>query len=104
MPFSDNARRIAGLFQQFGNGDFIRMKALAGSPVEDISQINTLGSAAGHKSGPGGRTAVVHVDAGKLHALLSQLVDVGCRNVFGAKASQIAIAEVVGKEKYDIRL
>jgi hypothetical protein len=109
VPFSDAACCVALFFQDFCNGDFVWVEALAVNGEEDalavgvLVHIDAFGVAACHEGGAGGcADAAGDIKACEPGALLSHSVKVWSAVQFGAEAGEVAVAEVVAEDNDEV--
>jgi hypothetical protein len=105
VPFSDAAGGVALLFQDFRNGDFVWVQALAVNGEEDalavgvLVHIDAFGVAACHERGAGWcADAAGDIEACEFGALFSHSVKVWSSVQFGAEAGEVAVAEVIAED------
>ena len=114
MPFSEETRGVAGLFQRFGDGNLFERKlvevcrsyksavfwVVSGDPIGDVQPGRIL---ARHDAGPcGGADGAGCVGVGEAHAFGGQFVNVWCFVESASVAAKVGPAQVVDEEKDEI--
>jgi hypothetical protein len=96
VPFAEAGGGVAFLFEDFGQGHFIRVNAMAGLGGRGHHDADAVGVTTGKQRGAGGGAdRLGDVEGGELAAFSGEAVDVRGGVAFGAEGGDIGVAHVI---------
>ncbi len=103
MPLAHEARCITNILQHLGNGDFLARHAIRGFHLKHVRNPHPARIPAGKERRPcRAAHAVTRVEISKNQPALAQCINIGCRNIRGAKSANIPIAEIISENDHNI--